>query len=432
MKNPSYHQTLQYLYHQLPMFQRVGPKAFKKNLDNILALCQYLGQPQDSFKSIHIAGTNGKGSTAHALSAILQKAGYRVGLYTSPHYRDFRERIKISGEYIPEQAVIDFVAEHRSYFEELKPSFFEMTVALAFHYFAQQKVDIAIIEVGLGGRLDSTNVLSPILSVITNISFDHTNFLGNTLPLIAAEKAGIIKQNTPVVIGEIHPETRPVFEAKAKKMNAPIHFAEETYLLQSVKKTLSSIQFEAYKNNTLQYSNLQSDLQANYQLKNLVTVLQCVDLLPQLGFEASKDALYSGLKEVKKTSNLLGRWHVLSEKNPTIIADSAHNIAGIEYAMQQIEVADFQYLHFVFGTVNDKDPSAVFQLLPQDATYYFCKANVPRGLNAQTLKEKAATAGLQGESYDSVGKALKAAKLKADKQDLIYIGGSIFVVAEVV
>ncbi len=428
----NYLQTLQYLYQQLPMFQRIGPQAFKKDLGNIIALCDHLNQPQDSFKSIHIAGTNGKGSTAHALSAVLQQAGYKVGLYTSPHYRDFRERIKINGKYITEQVVVDFVAEHKTYFEELKPSFFEMTVALSFDYFAAQSVDIAIVEVGLGGRLDSTNVLSPILSVITNISFDHTDMLGNTLPLIAAEKAGIIKTNTPVVIGEIHSETRPVFEVKAKEMNAPIHFAEQIYLLKNITNTLTSLQFDAYKNGVLQYPNLQSDLQANYQLKNLVTVLQCVNLLPQLGFEVSEAALYSGLKEVKKISNLLGRWHVLSEKNPIIIADSAHNIAGIEYAMQQIEGIDFQHLHFVFGTVNDKKPDQVLQQLPKNATYYFCKANVPRGLNAQILKEKAADFGLQGEAYDSVGEALKAAKQIADVKDLVYIGGSIFVVAEIV
>ncbi|MEZ4883876.1 MAG: folylpolyglutamate synthase/dihydrofolate synthase family protein [Chitinophagales bacterium] len=428
----NYQQTLQYLYHQLPMFQRIGPQAFKKDLDNILALCQHLGQPQESFKSIHIAGTNGKGSTAHALSAILQQAGYKVGLYTSPHYRDFRERIKINGEYITEQAVVDFVAVHRAYFEDLKPSFFEMTVALAFDYFAEQSIDIAIVEVGLGGRLDSTNILSPILSVITNISFDHTDMLGDTLPLIAAEKAGIIKSNTPVVIGEIHPETRPVFEAKAKEMNAPIHFAEQTYLLNNVEKFLTYQQFDVYKNGALQYPNLQSDLQTNYQLKNMVTILQCVDFLPQLGFEVSEENVYSGLKEVKKISNLLGRWHILSEKNPIIIADSAHNIAGIQYAIQQIEAVDYQHLHFVFGTVNDKKPDQVLQQLPTDATYYFCKADVPRGLDAQKLQQKAAEFGLQGEAYVSVGEALKAAKLAADAKDLIYIGGSIFVVAEIV
>jgi len=427
-----YQETLQYLYHQLPMFQRIGPKAFKKDLNNIIALCEYLGQPHQSFKSIHIAGTNGKGSTAHALAAVLQQAGYKVGLYSSPHYRDFRERIKINGEYIPQQNVVDFVAEHRTYFEELKPSFFEMTVALAFHYFAQQKVDIAIIEVGLGGRLDSTNVLSPILSVITNISFDHTNMLGNTLPLIAAEKAGIIKHNTPVVIGEIQEETRPIFEAKAKEMKAPIHFAEQIYLLKNVEKHLTYQQFDVYKNGALQYSKVKSDLQANYQLKNLVTALQCLEMLSKLDFKISIEDIYTGLKSVKKISKLLGRWHILSEKNPTIIADSAHNIAGIQYAIQQIEAIDFQHLHFVFGTVNDKEPDKILKELPSHATYYFCKANVPRGLNAQKLKEKAAEFELQGEAYVSVEEALKAAKTVANNEDLIYIGGSIFVVAEIV
>ncbi|MFK7907270.1 MAG: folylpolyglutamate synthase/dihydrofolate synthase family protein, partial [Chitinophagales bacterium] len=300
------------------------------------------------------------------------------------------------------------------------------------HYFAQQKVNIAIIEVGLGGRLDSTNVLSPILSVITNISFDHTNFLGNTLPLIAAEKAGIIKHNTPVVIGEIQEETRPVFEAKAKKMNASIHFAEQTYLLKNVTKTLTYQQFDVYKNGILQYPKLQSDLQANYQQKNLVTALQCLEMLPELGFKVSTEDVYSALKSVKKISKLLGRWHILSEKNPAIIADSAHNIAGIQYAMQQIEAIDFQHLHFVFGTVNDKEHDKVLQKLPTNATYYFCKADVPRGLNAQKLKEKAAEFGLQGEAYASVEEALKAAKTIAGDEDLIYIGGSIFVVAEIV
>ncbi len=428
----NYQETLQYLYSQLPIFQRIGPQALKNDLNNTLALCEYLGQPQKSFKSIHIAGTNGKGSTAHALSAILQESGYKVGLYTSPHYRDFRERIKINSEYIPQQNIVDFVAEHQSYFEDLKPSFFEMTVGLAFHYFAEQKVDIAIIEVGLGGRLDSTNILSPILSVITNISFDHTNLLGNTLALIAAEKAGIIKQSTPIVIGETHPETRPVFEAKAKEMNASIHFVEQIYLLKNVKKTLTYQEFDVYKNGILQYPKLQSDLQANYQQKNLLTVLQCIEMLPELGFKVSTKDVYAGLKDVKKISKLLGRWHIISEKNPTIIADSAHNIAGIQYAMQQIEAIDFQQLHFVFGIVNDKEPDKVLQEIPTHAHYYFCKANIPRGLNAQRLKEKAIEFGLQGEAYNSVEEALKAAKTAANHNDLIYIGGSIFVVAEIV
>lgn len=414
------------------MFQRVGPKAFKKNLDNIKALCHHLGQPQNAFKSVHIGGTNGKGSTAHALSAILQQSGYKVGLYTSPHYRDFRERIKINGSYIEEQAVIDFVERNKIFFEELKPSFFEITVALAFQYFAEQQVDIAIVEVGLGGRLDSTNVLSPILSVITNISLDHTNFLGNTLPLIAGEKAGIIKSNTPVVIGEIHPKTRPVFEAKAAEMNAPIYFAEQIYWCKNVKRAFLNQKFDVYKQTTLFYPYLQSDLQANYQLKNLVTVFQSVEMLLQLGFNISRSNIYFALKQVKNISKLLGRWQVLSDSNPVIIADSAHNIAGIQYAMQQIKETDFERLHFVFGTVKDKEPDKVLRLLPKNACYYFCKADVSRGLDALQLEEKAADFGLKGDSYSSVNAALEAAKTQAQNKDLIYIGGSIFVVAEII
>ncbi len=428
----NYEQALQYLYYQLPMFQRVGPKAFKKNLDNIKALCHHLGQPQNAFKSVHIGGTNGKGSTAHALSAILQQAGYKIGLYTSPHYRDFRERIKINGEYIEAQAVVDFVANNKGYFEKLKPSFFEITVALAFQYFAEQQVDIAIVEVGLGGRLDSTNVLSPILSVITNISFDHTNFLGGTLPLIAGEKAGIIKPNTPVVIGEIHSETRPVFEAKAAEMNAPIYFAEQNYWCKNVERTFLSQKFDVYKQTALFYPYLQSDLQANYQLKNLVTIFQSVEMLPQLGFPISRSHLYSALKQVKKTSKLLGRWQVLSDSNPIVIADSAHNIAGIQYAIQQIRATKFEQLHFVFGTVKDKNPNKILALLPKSALYYFCKADMPRGLDALQLEEKAAEFGLKGSAYPSVVSALEAAKKTAQSQDLVYIGGSIFVVAEIV
>lgn len=427
-------ETLNYLYTQLPMFQRVGPKAFKKDLTNIWALVKSLNNPQNDFHSIHIAGTNGKGSTAHMLAAILQKRGFRVGIYTSPHYRDFRERIKINGEYIPKKSVIDFVENNKPLFEEIRPSFFEITVAMAFDHFSREEVDIAIIETGLGGRLDSTNIITPLLSVITNISFDHTNFLGNTLPLIAGEKAGIIKPNIPVIIGEIHSETKPVFLKKAKLENAPIHFAEDHLEAIMLKQDFTHSYYNIFKNGKLFIENLALNLHGEYQSKNLITTIQTVELLDEIypQFNSQNEIqTWTGLGDLKFFTKMIGRWEIM-EHNPIVLCDSAHNPAGISLSINQLEKMEFQNLHVVLGFVFDKSLDNVLKLFPKNAKYYFAKANIPRGLDAKILKEQAAEFGLLGRSYVSVKNALKAAKRAANEADLIYIGGSIFVVAEVV
>lgn len=425
----NYQETIDFLFRQLPMFQRVGNTAFKKNLDNILALSEHLGHPHTHFKSIHIAGTNGKGSTAHMITAILQASGLKVGLYTSPHYKDFRERIKINGAFITEQAVIDFVAQHKDYFEQLQPSFFEITVAMAFDYFAQQKVDVAVIETGLGGRLDSTNIITPLLSIITNISFDHMNMLGNTLPLIAGEKAGIIKKHIPVVIGETHPETEEVFEKKAAEQEASIIFADRHFRANLLKKSLISTVFDVYKNEELIYEELHLALSGDYQIKNLQTCLQSVEYLKD-HFPITPASIRLGLKDLRTITQFMGRWQVLGT-SPTIICESAHNEAGIEYAFRQIQEMDYHQLHIVIGTVNDKDISKLLEQLPKEAVYYFAKANIPRGLSANILAEAAKDKGLHGKAYKSVSEAFQMAKQAAKEDDLIFVGGSIFVVAEV-
>ncbi|BDS13428.1 bifunctional folylpolyglutamate synthase/dihydrofolate synthase [Aureispira anguillae] len=428
----NYQATIQYLFRQLPMFQRVGKQAFKKDLGNIIALCDHLGQPQQNFKSVHIAGTNGKGSTAHILAAILQTAGYKVGLYTSPHYRDFRERIKINGTYITEQAVVDFVADNKSYFEALKPSFFEMTVAMAFNYFSQEKVDIAIIETGLGGRLDSTNIIQPLLSIITNIGMDHEAMLGNTLPLIATEKAGIIKPNTPVLIGETNSETAPVFLQKAKQENSPITFVDQVIKAELValnqQKATYAISSASYK---LNIEQLHLDLTGNYQQHNLKNALLASQFLANHQFNISPEHIQKACANVQGISKILGRWQVLSQA-PLTICDSGHNEHGLKYIAQALNDLKKQQIHFVFGTVNDKDLEKVFPLLPQQAIYYFCKANVPRGLDAQKLQQSAKKYGLAGDHYPSVAEAFAHAQKQAKAEDCVFIGGSIFVVAEVV
>ena len=414
----NYKETIDYLFQQLPMFQRVGSAAFKKNLDNIIALSEYLGHPNTQFKSIHLAGTNGKGSTAHMLTAILQASGLKVGLYTSPHYKDFRERIKINGAFITEQAVIDFVAQHKGYFEQLQPSFFEITVAMAFDYFAKQEVDVAVIETGLGGRLDSTNIIKPLLSIITN-----------TLPLIASEKAGIIKKQVPVVIGETHPETKEVFENKAAEQEAPIVFADQHFRANLLKKDLISTVFDVYKDEELIYEELHLALSGDYQIKNLQTCLQSIAYLYD-HFPISPASIRLGLKDLRTRTQFMGRWQVLGT-SPTIICESAHNEAGIEYAFRQIQEMDYQQLHIVIGTVNDKDISKLLGQLPKEAVYYFAKANIPRGLSANILAKSAQEKGLRGKAYKSVAEAFQAAKQVAKADDLIFVGGSIFVVAEV-
>ncbi|MDO3624905.1 folylpolyglutamate synthase/dihydrofolate synthase family protein [Mucilaginibacter sp. BT774] len=427
-----YQQTLDYLYSQLPMFTRDGASAFKKDLTNTLELCKRLVDPQKKFKSVHIAGTNGKGSTSHMLAAILQTAGYKTGLYTSPHLREFRERIRIDGEMISQDHVIDFAENHRKDFEDIKPSFFEMTVAMAFDAFARAKVDIAIIEVGLGGRLDSTNIITPLLSVITNIGWDHMNMLGDTLPLIAGEKAGIIKPGIPVVIGEYQSEVADVFINKAKAENAPIRFASEEWEILKSEVTSEHLEFSILKKDSgLKTQDLKLDLTGTYQLTNARTVLSAVDELRRRGFAISDDEVTTGLSQVKRLTGLHGRWETLSH-HPLTICDTGHNPEGITEVLKNIESTPHENLHIVMGVVNDKDISKILAILPKRAIYYFCKPDIPRGLDAELLQQKAVAFGLHGEIYVSVKAALKTAQSHADKSDLVFVGGSTFVVAEVV
>lgn len=425
----NYQQTLDYLYAKLPMFTRVGVIAYKADIDNTVQFCSHLGNPEKKFKSIHVGGTNGKGSTSHMLAAILQKAGYKTGLYTSPHLKDFRERIKINGEMIAEQEVINFVAENEHLIEEISPSFFEATVALAFDYFAKQQVDIAIIEVGLGGRLDSTNVISPEISVITNISFDHMNILGNTLIEIAGEKAGIIKEKTPVIIGEFQEEVVKVFIAKAEEKNAPIFFASKEWEIRESKV------IELHRKVTINQGNrtfdLELDLAGSYQLKNVKTVLTTVDQIRLKGFKIKDEDIQSALSQVKKLTGLMGRWQILNQE-PLIICDTGHNEDGIKEVLKNIEATPHQNLLMVIGMVKDKDISKVLSLLPKNAEYFFCSPDMPRAKPAEELMQEALAFNLKGEAFGSIQGALIAAKHKANPQDLIFIGGSTFVVAEVV
>ncbi len=436
----TYQQTLDYLYGQLPMFTRDGASAFKKDLTNTLMLCENLGNPQHQFKTIHVGGTNGKGSTSHMLAAVLQSAGYKTGLYTSPHLKDFRERIRINGEMIPEKEVVDFVADQQENIDVIQPSFFEMTVAMAFDYFAREKVDIAVIEVGLGGRLDSTNVISPLLSVITNIGWDHMNLLGNSLQEIASEKAGIIKPKTPVIIGEYQPEVAEIFTVKAKQENAPIRFASEEWDVridpnQENDKLNNFLNVQVFSKNDTRhigfYSGFMLDLTGLYQLKNLKTVLSALDELRKQGFEIKTDAVFTALKSVKQLTGLNGRWQILG-RNPLIICDTGHNAEGIAEVLLNIANTSYQHLHFVLGMVADKDSGKILSLLPQEATYYFCKPDIPRGLDAKILKQQAAVFGLNGNDFDSVKEAFAAAKENTGPEDLIFTGGSTFVVAEII
>ncbi|MCC7332333.1 MAG: bifunctional folylpolyglutamate synthase/dihydrofolate synthase [Flavobacteriales bacterium] len=401
-----YLSTINYLYKQLPVFQRVGAPAYKADLSNTAELCNLLDNPQQTFKSIHIAGTNGKGSTSHMLASILQEAGYKVGLYTSPHLIDFRERIKINGKMIGKREVINFTQQYKSEFEKIQLSFFEWTVGLAFNYFSKNKVDIAVIETGLGGRLDSTNIISPIVSVITNISKDHTQFLGDTLEKIAVEKAGIIKSQIPVVIGETQPETKFVFIETAKKKNSPISFADQVVKV-------------SYK----------SDLIGIYQEKNKKTVIETINKIKENGFSVDEKCIQNGLSRVIKNTGLMGRWQKLQE-NPLTICDTGHNESGINEVLKQIEQTKYKKLHFVFGAVNDKDIDAVLAMLPKSANYYFCQAKIPRALDVNILYEQSGLFGLKGNKFSSVESALMAAKKVAKKEDLVFIGGSTFVVAE--
>lgn len=390
------------------MYQRVGTSAYKADLAATINFASYLGNPENRFKSIHVAGTNGKGSTSHLIASVLQEGGYKVGLYTSPHLKDFRERIKINGKMIPEQEVVDFVALHKPYFTKHPLSFFEMTVGMAFDYFEREKVDIAVVETGMGGRLDSTNIITPEVSVITNIGKDHIQFLGNTLEKIAGEKAGIMKRNVPVVIGETQAETKEVFIAKAEEKKAPIVFAD-----------------------TLQLPDYPSDLIGNYQQKNKKTVLAALQILQKRGWVISEENIFNGFLKSVTNTGLLGRWQQLNS-HPKVICDTAHNREGLKIVMEQVREENYNELYIVLGVVNDKDLDSVLPLLPKNARYYFCKPNVPRGLDASLLRSQALVYGLEGEEYISVANAYETALKDAAENDFIYIGGSTFVVAEVV
>lgn len=421
----TYQETLTYLYNSAPLFQHVGKAAYKEGLENTLALDEYFGHPHRKFRTIHVAGTNGKGSCSHTLAAILQSAGYRVGLYTSPHLVDFRERIRINGIPVSQEFVVDFVDKHRSFFEPLHPSFFELATAMAFHYFASQQVDVAVIEVGLGGRLDCTNIIHPDLCLITNISFDHVQFLGNTLAKIAGEKAGIIKPSVPVVIGETTPETKPVFQQKAAEVNAPIFFAEEEHPL------LSALHDESgsYIYQTTRYHDLKGELGGICQEKNTNTLLTALPLLERQGYHITEADIRNGFAHVCKLTGLMGRWQKLSS-HPTIVCDTGHNVGGIQYIVKQLSFQKYKQLHIVMGMVNDKDISGVLAMLPKDAKYYFTRASVQRALPAEKVKELANSYGLSGDAYPDVKTAVEAAQKRADADDFIFVGGSSFIVAD--
>ncbi|MCU0450544.1 MAG: bifunctional folylpolyglutamate synthase/dihydrofolate synthase [Bernardetiaceae bacterium] len=440
-----YAETIHYLYTRLPMFQRVGVSAYRPNLDNTMALCRFLGDPQHRFPAIHVAGTNGKGSSSHLLAAIFQAAGYKTGLYTSPHLKDFTERVRINGQPIAPAEVVEFVARCQPEIERVQPSFFELTVALAFDCFARHEVDIAIVEVGLGGRLDSTNVLTPLISLITNISFDHQTLLGDTLPLIAAEKAGIIKPQAPVVISQYQPEVAAVFAQKAGLENAPLYFASQRYQL-----VPQASGYDVYRAGELWLPGLRSELEGHYQPFNLAGVLQTIEVyqdllkrylnyemaspppfLPQLAARTrlTEAHLRAGIGQVVRLTGLKGRWQVL-RRQPLTVADTAHNEAGLRAVMAQVAAQRFQQLHFVLGVVADKDLASILPLLPPAARYYFCRPNLPRGLAAEALQQQAAAFGLHGAAYPSVVAGYQAAQAAATARDMVFVGGSTFVVAE--
>lgn len=427
----NYNETLNWMFNKLPMYQRIGAAAYKADLNTTIEILNHLDNPQHNFRSIHIAGTNGKGSVSHSLASVFQEAGYKTALYTSPHLRDFRERIRINGEMISEDKVVSFIEKNKQKLEELELSFFEMTVAMAFDYFCKEKVDIAIIEVGMGGRLDSTNVIRPELSLITNISLDHVKFLGENETLIAAEKAGIIKEETPVVIGETQERSKDVFIAKAKEKNSSIYFADQ--IMECRKNETESIEyqdFDIYKNNSLYLKNLQYPLLGNYQKKNLAAIICALDILKDK-FNLKDEDLLNGLAKVVTNTGLMGRWQLINKK-PLAIADTGHNVAGINEVVKQLSETKFDKLHFVLSVVNDKDIEGILKLLPDYADYYFCKADIPRGLDAEILAEKARATGLKGSVYPSVRQAYEAACRNAKDKDLVFVGGSNFTVAEVV
>lgn len=425
-----YNQTLKYLFDSLPMFQRIGNAAYKADLKTTLLLDKYFKHPHNEFKSVHIAGTNGKGSVSHLLASIFQEAGFKTGLYTSPHLVDFRERIKVNGKMISKNYVIDFVENHKHYFETLKPSFFELSVALAFDYFKSKKVDIAIVETGMGGRLDSTNIISPELSIITNIGLDHTEFLGNFLSDIAKEKAGIIKQNRAVIVGKTQSETKTVFETIANEKRTNITFADNVYKSEYSTLSLDDFQiFHIFKNKIQYYHNLKCPLLGSYQNENICTVLVSIEELIKQGFKISNSNIYNGVKNVIKNTNLQGRWQILNQ-SPLIICDTGHNEDGIKQVTEQLKNTTYNKLHIIFGVVKDKNIEKVLPLLPKNAIYYFTKASIPRALDENELYNKAIEHKLKGNSYISVETAYKEAVKIANKDDLIFIGGSTFIVAD--
>ena len=435
----NYPETLHYLYSRLPMFSSHGKGAIKPGLKNTIKFCQELGNPHEKFKSIHVGGTNGKGSTSHMLAAIFQEAGYKTGLYTSPHLRDFRERIRINGEMIAEMEVIQFVEAHQQYIEKLEPSFFEVTVALAFEYFSANQVEVAIIEVGLGGRLDSTNVIHPELSVISNISYDHMNILGNSLNEIASEKAGIIKYNVPVVISQRQDEVEDIFINKAFEMNSGLTFASDEWNIfrsQTQNNSSGLLKLEIRQKTTIDnpvfsFDSIELDLTGSYQLKNLAGVLSAVKHLRLMDYQIDDQDVLSALRQVKKLTGLMGRWHSLNY-NPLIICDTGHNEDGIREVMKNINLTPHKDLYMVIGMVEDKDISKILSLLPQRAFYYFCQPTIPRAKPANDLQLEAAKFGLTGTFYPTVQAAFDEAKKNAGNNDLIFIGGSTFVVAEII
>lgn len=427
--DPKYKETLDYLFRSLPAYHRVGAAAYKANLDNTHAMMRHLKHPEKALNVIHVAGTNGKGSVSHFLASVLHRAGYKVGLYTSPHLVDFRERIRIDGEMIPCERVVDFVEEHRSFFVAQELSFFEMTVGLAFDYFRHEQVDYAVIEVGMGGRLDSTNVVHPLLSIITNIGFDHTQFLGNTLAKIAGEKAGIIKHGVPVIIGETQPETQQVFINKAKSMGAPILFADQHYRVEERHDGDVRMLADAWRDGEPFLRGIHSPLDGLYQRKNLATVLAALDLLNGMGFKMTKKMWREGIANVITDTGLHGRWELLA-KRPTIICETAHNAPGIEELCAKLRFMRYRQLHIVYGCVNDKDYSQILEMLPSDAHYYYTRPSVQRGLDEKTLQTAAMRLGRKGEAYPNVQEALGAARKEAHATDLIIVTGSIFLVAD--
>ena len=426
----TYQQTLDYLVTKLPLFSKTGAAAYKKDITNTVFLCEAAGKPQNKIRTVHVAGTNGKGSVSHMLAAIFQRSGYKTGLYTSPHLKDFRERIKVNGEFIEEDFVVSFVEKMRGASEKINPSFFELTVVMALQYFAQQEVDIAIIETGLGGRLDSTNVITPELSIITNIGYDHMNILGDTLEEIAYEKAGIIKQNLPAIIGESIPETKNIFLEKAKECNSPIVFAQDEFTFSNSVLKKKELVVEVTETGSNEKDEYTLDLNGIYQQKNLLTVLAAVKELNKHGFTLREDNIKAALASVKKLTGLHGRWDII-QQDPMIVLDVAHNEDGIKQLLHQVSLTDFKKLHIVFGIVKDKDANKILSLLPKNAVYYFTRAQIPRALPEAELAETAKAYNLYGEKYAEVNEALKAAKINASAKDLIVICGSVYLVGEV-